>query len=97
MGRLDHRHSSRPRTKPVNRAAVSWSDAYEERAKYKQQLQDWTAKEGVENARRRVDRNIKAVIEKRGEKFKEILTLEQLTIAEQRKIRQQITPEQYGL
>jgi hypothetical protein len=68
----------------------------EERAKYKQQLQDWTAKEGVENARRRVDRNIQAVIERRGEKFKEILTLKQLAIAEQRKIRREITPEQYG-
>jgi hypothetical protein len=56
----------------------------QERAKYKQQLQDWTVKEGAEKARKRIDRNIEAVVERRGGKYKKIFTLEQQAIAEQR-------------
>ena len=61
----------------------------EVRAKYeqqKQQLQDWTVKEGAEKARKRIDRNIEAVIKRRKGKYKKIFTLEQQAIAEQRKV-----------
>ena len=57
----------------------------DERGKYEKQRPDWTA-EGAEKARKRIDRNIEAVIKRRGGEYRKIFTLEQQAIAEQREV-----------